>query len=432
MIERYTLPEMKRIWSRENGYKKWLEIEIVTAEVMAELGQIPKDAAEKIRAKADFSIERIDEIEKRTRHDILAFLEAVYETLGDESKYVHKGLTSSDVKDTATSMLLKEAGEHILEEIKKLKDAIGKRAIEHKDTLMVGRTHGIHGEPITFGLKLAVWYEEMERQIKRMKQALEEISVGQLSGAVGTYANIDPKVEEMACEKLGLKPSPVTNQIIQRDRHAFFLSTLANIASSIDKFATEIRNLQRTDLLEVEEAFRKGQKGSSAMPHKKNPIVSERMSGLSRIVKANASVGFDNVTLWHERDLTHSSPERVVLPDSTTLVHYMLRKFTTVMDELGVKEDRMEENLDRTLGLVFSQKVMLTLVDKGILRDEAYSYVQSNALKAWEDRVDFKELLMEDDRVMEHLTPEELDEIFNYEDYLTHVDMIFERLGLQR
>ena len=432
MIERYTLPEMKRIWSRENGYKKWLEIEIVTAEVMAELGQIPKDAAEKIRAKADFSIERIDEIEKRTRHDILAFLEAVYETLGDESKYVHKGLTSSDVKDTATSMLLKEAGEHILEEIKKLKDAIGKRAIEHKDTLMVGRTHGIHGEPITFGLKLAVWYEEMERQIKRMKQALEEISVGQLSGAVGTYANIDPKVEEMACEKLGLKPSPVTNQIIQRDRHAFFLSTLANIASSIDKFATEIRNLQRTDLLEVEEAFRKGQKGSSAMPHKKNPIVSERMSGLSRIVKANASVGFDNVTLWHERDLTHSSPERVVLPDSTTLVHYMLRKFTTVMDELGVKEDRMEENLDRTLGLVFSQKVMLTLVDKGILRDEAYSYVQSNALKAWEDRVDFKELLMEDGRVMEHLTPEELDEIFNYEDYLTHVDMIFERLGLQR
>ncbi|AZR74252.1 adenylosuccinate lyase [Anoxybacter fermentans] len=430
MIERYTLPEMARIWSEENVFQKWLEIEIVTAEVMADLGQIPKEAAKKIRANAKFSIERIHEIEKRTRHDMLAFLEAVNENLGDESKYLHMGLTSSDVKDTATSLLLKEAGEQIIEELKQLRDAIAEKALEHKDTLMVGRTHGVHGEPITFGLKLAVWFEEIKRQIKRMEDAVAEIAVGQLSGAVGTYANIDPKVEEMVCERLDLKPAPISTQIIQRDRHAFFLSVLANIASSLDKFATEIRNLQRTDLLEVEEAFKKGQKGSSAMPHKKNPIVSERISGLSRVVRANAMVGFENMPLWHERDLTHSSAERVILPDSTILVHYMVKKFTAVIKELKVNKDRMLENLGRTLGLVFSQKVMLALVEKGLLREEAYSYVQSNALKAWEERVEFKQLLLEDERVMNYLTPEELDEIFKYEDYLVHVDTIFRRLGL--
>ncbi len=430
MIERYTLSEMARIWSEENTYQKWLEIEIETAAVMSELGQIPREAANKIRTNARFTVERIHQIEQRTRHDMLAFLEAVNENLGEESKYVHLGLTSSDVKDTATSLLLKEAGEFIIDELKHLRDAIGNKAVEHKDTLMVGRTHGIHGEPLTFGLKLAVWYEEIKRQLARMEFALQEIAVGQLSGAVGTYANIDPEVEIRVCERLNLRPARVSSQILQRDRHAFFLSVLANIASSVDKFATEIRNLQRTDILEVEEAFKKGQKGSSAMPHKKNPIVSEQMSGLSRIVRANAIVGFENVALWHERDMTHSSAERVVLPDSTTLVYYMLRKFTTIIKELGVHQDRMRENLGRTLGLVFSQKVMLALVEKGLLREEAYAYVQSNALRAWEERCDFKELLLQDKRVMNHLTPEELDGIFHYEDYLIHIDKVFSRIGL--
>lgn len=430
MIERYTLPEMAQIWSEENMYRQWLLIEVATAEVMAELGQIPAEAAEKIKAHATFDVERIHEIELRTRHDMLAFLEAVNENLGDESKYVHMGLTSSDVKDTATSLLLKEAGERIIAELTRLRDTIGRKALEHKDTPMVGRTHGVHGEPITFGLKLAVWYEEIKRQLKRMEDAVAEISVGQLSGAVGTYANIDPRVEEMVCVRLGLVPAPVSTQIIQRDRYAFYISVLANIASSIDKFATEFRNLQRTDILEVEESFKKGQKGSSAMPHKKNPITSEQMSGLSRVVRANALVGFENVTLWHERDMTHSSAERVVLPDSTTLVHYMLRKFTQVVEELGVHKDRMLENLGRTLGLVFSQKVMLALVEKGLLREEAYAIVQSNAMRAWDERVEFKQLLMADDRVMEYVTPADLDAIFNYEDYLIHVDSIFRRIGL--
>lgn len=430
MIERYTLPGMAQIWSEENMYRQWLRIEIATAEVMAELGQIPAGAAQKIKANATFDVERIHEIEMRTRHDMLAFLEAVNENLGDESKYVHMGLTSSDVKDTATSLLLKEAGERIIEELICLRDAIGRKALEHKDTLMVGRTHGIHGEPITFGLKLAVWYEEVKRQLKRMEDAVAEIAVGQLSGAVGTYANIDPRVEERVCIRLGLVPAPVSTQIIQRDRYAFYLSVLANIASSIDKFATELRNLQRTDILEVEESFKKGQKGSSAMPHKKNPITSEQMSGLSRVVRANALVGFENITLWHERDMTHSSAERVVLPDSTTLVHYMVYKFTQVIEELGIHTDRMLENLDRTLGLVFSQKVMLALVERGLLREDAYEIVQLNALRAWDERLSFQQLLMADGRVMEYLTPEDLDVIFNYEDYLVHVDSIFRRIGL--
>lgn len=430
MITRYSLPQMTQNWSEENTYQKWLDIEIATAEVMAELGQIPKEAAEKIKINARFSIERIHEIEKRTRHDMLAFLEAVNENLGDESKYIHMGLTSSDVKDTATSMLLRESGELIIDEIEKLIEIIGKKAIEFKDTLMVGRTHGIHGEPITFGLKLAIWYEEMKRQLNRMRLVVAEVSVGQLSGAVGTYANIDPEVEKRVCARLNLTPALVTSQIIQRDRHAFYLSVLANIASSLDKFATEVRNLQRTDLLEVEEAFKKGQKGSSAMPHKKNPISSEQISGLARVVRANALIGFENIPLWHERDMTHSSAERIALPDSSILVHYMLRKVTTIITELGVHQDRMKENLDRTLGLVFSQKVMLALVEKGILRDEAYSYVQSNALIAWKERVDFKELLLKDERIMAYLTEEELNKIFRYDAYLIHIDTIFRRIGL--
>lgn len=430
MIERYTLPEMAEIWSIENTYQKWLEIEVETARVMAELGEIPQDAAEKISTGASFSLERIQEIEKKTRHDMLAFLEAVNESLGTESKYLHLGLTSSDVKDTATSLLLKEAGQLIIRELKTLRDMIGKKAVKYKDTLMVGRTHGIHGEPTTFGLKLANWYTEVERQLNRMESAVSDIAVGQLSGAVGTYANINPEVEKQVCQRLGLVAAPVSSQIIQRDRHAFYLSVLANIASSLDKFATEIRNLQRTDILEVEEAFKSGQKGSSAMPHKKNPISNEQISGLARVVRANVIVGYENIPLWHERDMTHSSAERVVLPDSLIIVHYILCKFTTIIQELVVHPERMKENLERTHGLIFSQKVMLALVAEGVLREEAYEYVQANALRAWEERTDFQELLLNDQRVMAWLTPEKLAGIFQYESYLVHVDLIFRRIGL--
>lgn len=430
MIERYTLPEMAEIWEVENTYRQWLTIEIETARVMAELGEIPQDAAEKIVKNASFSVGRIQEIEKRTRHDMLAFLEAVNENLGAESKYLHLGLTSSDVKDTATSLLLTEAGQLIVTELKNLRDVIAQKAQKYKDTLMVGRTHGIHGEPTTFGLKLAIWYTEVKRQLVRMESAITEIAVGQLSGAVGTYANINPEVESRVCQRLGLVAAPVSSQIIQRDRHAFYLSVLANIASSLDKFATEIRNLQRTDILEVEEAFHSGQKGSSAMPHKKNPISCEQISGLARVVRANAIVGHENIPLWHERDMTHSSAERVVLPDSLTIVHYMLRKLTNIIKELVVHPDRMKENLERTLGLIFSQKVMLALVEAGVMRDEAYSYVQANALKAWEERTAFQKLLLRDQRVMTKLTPEKLAEIFQYESYLIHIDKIFRRIGL--
>ncbi|AGB42469.1 adenylosuccinate lyase [Halobacteroides halobius DSM 5150] len=431
MIGRYTLPQMKQIWSQESKFNKWLDIELAVCEAMAETGEIPQQVVAEIKDKADFTVARIKEIEAETRHDILAFLQAVAENVGQESKYIHKGLTSSDIKDTARALQLKEAAELILADLKDLKEVLASKAKEYKMQVMIGRTHGVHAEPVTLGLKLANWYSEIKRQIERIEGVLDRISVGKISGAVGTFANITPQVEELACQKLDLKPAAISSQILQRDRHAEYLSILAVIASSLDKFATEIRNLQRTDILEVEESFKKGQKGSSAMPHKKNPIVCERISGLSRVVKSNANTGFDNVNLWHERDLTHSSPERVVLPDSSILVDYMLTKFVDVVENLGVHEDNMKANLEETNGLIFSQKVMLTLVDKGLLRDDAYEIVQRNALQAWQGKKSFKELLLADGDLREHLAVEEVEEIFDYAYHLRHIDTIYQRLGLE-
>lgn len=431
MIERYSLPEMVQIWSEENKYRIWLDIELAACRAWAKLGKIPESDLKKIEENVRLDVNRIKEIEKVTRHDILAFVEAINETLGSESKYIHMGLTSNDVKDTALAIQMKQAGELILKELKRLRDKLAEEALLHKETIMIGRTHGVHGEPITWGLKLLIWYEEIKRHITRMENVLKTVNVGIISGAVGTYASIDPRVEELVCEELGLEAAPVTNQILQRDRHAEFICTLALIAASLEKFATEIRNLQRTEILEVEEGFRKGQKGSSAMPHKKNPIVCERISGLARVVRGNVIPGLENISLWHERDLTHSSVERIILPDSSILLHYMLHQFIMVLDELVVNKERMEENLDKTHGLVFSQRVMLALMEKGLTREEAYELAQRNALKAWDSRQSYRELLQEDAEILAHLTEEDLERIFDYKLFLKELDYIYEKLGLQ-
>ena len=430
MIEKYSLPQMKEIWSEENKYKKWLEIEIAVCQAKAELGEIPAEAAVKIEKDASLDLARIKEIEKTTRHDMLAFIESINEDLGNESKYVHQGLTSSDIKDTARALQMKESVELILEDLNKMKKILAEKAIVHKKTIMIGRTHGVHAEPITWGLKMALWYEEIKRHIKRMKNVLEVVSVGQISGAVGTYTSVSPKIEEKVCEKLELKPAPISNQIMQRDRQADFLNNLALIAASLEKFATEIRNLQRTDILEVEEGFRKGQKGSSAMPHKKNPIVCERITGLARVVRGNVVPGLENISLWHERDLTHSSVERVVLPDSSILVDYGLQKFKNVLEELKINKDNMKKNIDRTHGLVFSQRVMLALVDKGLKREEAYNLAQRNALKAWENEENYKDLIKKDNEISKYLNEKEIEKVFDYNYYLKEIDNIFTRLDL--
>ncbi|MBO8169132.1 MAG: adenylosuccinate lyase [Thermoanaerobacteraceae bacterium] len=431
MIERYTLPEMKKIWSEENKFRKWLLIEIYACEAWAKLGKIPEQALKEIQEKADFDIDRIKEIERVTRHDVLAFTTAVAEKVGDASKYIHMGMTSSDVLDTALAVLMKEAAEKILEKLEELREVLVRRAREEKYTIMIGRSHGVHAEPVTFGLKMALWVAEVDRNIERLKKAMETISVGQISGAVGTFANVDPQVEEYVCEKLGLKPAPVTTQIIQRDRHAEFLTTLAVIGSSLDKFATEIRNLQRTDILEVEEWFAEGQKGSSAMPHKKNPITAERVSGLSRVLRGNALAALENVALWHERDITHSSVERVIIPDSTTVLYYMLHKFIEIMDNLVIHRDNMKENLNKTLGLVFSQRVLLALVEKGVLRETAYHWVQRNAMKAWKEKRQFIDLLKRDEDITKYLSKKEIEGLFDYDYHLKHVDYIFKRVGIE-
>ncbi len=431
MISRYSLPEIEEIWSEENKFDKWLEIEIAVCEALAKEGEIPQSALEKIKKNASFTVARIKEIERETRHDILAFLTAVSESLGEESKYIHLGLTSSDIKDTARALQMKEAVELILSSLKKLKGILKKQAIKYKKQIMIGRTHGVHAEPVTLGLKFANWFSEINRSIKRTENLLEQVSVGKISGAVGTFANINPKVEEIACQSLGIKAAAISSQILQRDRHADYLATMGIIASSLDKFATEIRNLQRTDILEVEELFTSGQKGSSAMPHKKNPIVCERISGLSRVVKSNVQTGFDNVNLWHERDLTHSSPERIVLPDSSILVYYMLEKFRAVADNLRVHADNMKDNLNKTRGLIFSQKVMLELVDKGLLRDDAYEIVQRNAMQAWDEKQEFKNLLLADEQLREYLNKEEIEQIFDYSYHLRNLDTIYTRLNLE-
>ncbi len=430
MLSRYSRAEMENVWSEKRKYEIWLEIEIAILKARAELGEIPVSAAEKVEQEAEVDLERIKEIEAETRHDMIAFIEGVSEKLGDESRFIHEGVTSSDIKDTARAMQMQQAVKLILEDLKSLKETLAEKALADKDTIMVGRTHGVHAEPITWGLKVLNWYQEIERQITRFKQLEEVVAVGQISGAVGTFATIDPEVEERVCEILGLKNSKVSSQILQRDRHADFIERIALAAASIEKFATEIRNLQRTDILEVEEGFRKGQKGSSAMPHKKNPIVCERLSGLARVIRGNLVPALENVTLWHERDLTHSSVERVILPDSAVLLDYMLHKFKGVMEELVVNEDNMKLNLEKTLGLTFSQRLMLALVEKGLRREEAYELAQRNAMTAWEEKTDYRKLIAADQEIKKYLSEEELDQIFDWEAYLKNIDQIFKRTGL--
>ena len=427
MINRYTLPRMRELWSQENKYLKWLEVELLACEANASMGKIPKSALSQIKKKAKFDPKRIEQIEKKTRHDLLAFVTNVGEYVGENSKYIHLGLTSYDVVDTALSVLLKEAGEILLSDLRSLSQQIKKKALKYKYTPMTGRTHGVHAEPITLGLKFALWYSETDRNIQRLKRAIEIISVGKISGSVGNYAHVAPEVESYVCRKLKLKPASVSSQILQRDRHAEFLTTLAIIASSVEKFATEIRNLQRTEILEMEEGFARGQKGSSSMPHKRNPITCERLSGLARVIRGYALSSLENIALWHERDLTDSSVERVILPDSTTLLDYMLIKFTQILKNLSVYPENMLKNLEKTKGLIFSQRVLMELTPK-IGKEKAYQVIQSNAMKAWNTDKSFKELLKKDKRLAKVITEKELDECFDLKYYMKFVDQIFKRV----
>ncbi|WGT38370.1 adenylosuccinate lyase [Lysinibacillus sp. 1 U-2021] len=430
MIERYTRPEMGAIWTEQNKYQAWLEVEILACEAWAELGDIPKEDVAKIRENASFDVNRILEIEQETRHDVVAFTRAVSETLGEERKWVHYGLTSTDVVDTALSYLIKQANDILRKDIVNFIDIIAAKAKEHKHTVMMGRTHGVHAEPTTFGLKLGLWYEEMKRNLERFEAAAKVIETGKLSGAVGTYANIDPRVEQYVCDKLGLAASPISTQTLQRDRHAQYLGALALIATSIEKFATEIRGLQKSETREVEEAFAKGQKGSSAMPHKRNPIGSENMVGMSRLMRGYMVTAYENVALWHERDISHSSAERVILPDATITLNYMLNRFGNIVKNLTVFPENMKRNMDRTFGLIYSQRILLALIDKGLVREEAYDTVQPLAMQAWDEQVQFRTLVDGSEKITSYLTKEELDDCFDYNYHLQHVDMIFERLGL--
>lgn len=430
MIERYTRPEMQAIWNDENKYKVWLRVELEACEAWSELGVIPKEDVAKLWANAGFDLKRIQEIEAETRHDVVAFTRAVSETLGDERKWVHYGLTSTDVVDTALAYLIKEANVIIRRDLELFIDVLRRRAIEHKDTIMMGRTHGVHAEPTTFGLKLALWYEEMKRNLERFNRAAQEVEFGKISGAVGTYANIDPQVEEYVCHKLGLTPAPVSTQTLQRDRHAHYLSVLALIGTSLEKIAVEIRHLQRSEVREVEEGFRKGQTGSSAMPHKRNPIASENISGLARVLRGNMIAEYDCVPLWHERDISHSSVERIIIPDSTMLVNYMLQRMAGLLDNLAVYPDNMRKNMDRTYGLIYSQQVLLKLIESGLSREDAYGIVQARAMEAWEEGKSFYDLIRADAQVQEHVTPAELDACFDPTYHIKHVDTIFQRIGL--
>ncbi|SDO55963.1 adenylosuccinate lyase [Alkalicoccus daliensis] len=430
MIERYTRPEMGSIWKDENRYQAWLEVEILACEAWAELGDIPKEDTVKIRENASFDVKRILEIEEETRHDVVAFTRAVSETLGPERKWVHYGLTSTDVVDTALSYMLLQANNIIEADIRRFIDILKTKAQEHKHTVMMGRTHGVHAEPTTFGLKLALWHEEMKRNLERFLQAKETVRVGKLSGAVGTYANIDPSVETYVCRGLGLEASPISTQTLQRDRHAHYIATLSLIGSSIEKMAVEIRGLQKSETREVEEFFAKGQKGSSAMPHKRNPIGSENMTGLARILRGHVVTAYENVALWHERDISHSSAERIMLPDATIALNYMLNRFGNIVKNLTVFPENMKRNMSRTYGLIYSQRVLLSLIDKGMAREEAYDLVQPKAMQAWEEAKQFRELVEADNAITDKLSSAELDDCFDYRHHLKHVDMIFDRLGL--
>jgi len=422
---------MASIWEPKNKFKIWLKIEVLACEALAKRGEIPKSALKDIQEKSDFKVERIDEIEREVKHDVIAFLTCVAEYVGDSARYMHLGMTSSDVLDTALAVQLKQASNLILKELKAFQTVLKNQALKHKMTPVMGRSHGIHAEPLTFGLKVANWYEEVGRNIERVKRARQSISYGQVSGAVGTFACIHPEVEEYVCSKLGLKAAPVSTQIIQRDRHAEFFTTLAIVAGTIDKIATEIRHLQRTEVLEAEEFFSSGQKGSSAMPHKRNPVVSEQMCGLARMVRSNAFAALENMPLWHERDISHSSVERVIAPDSTILIHYMLRKMTKMMEHLIVYPKNMMRNLEKTEGLIFSQSVLLALVEKGISREEAYSLVQKNAMQSWTKGKDFLALLKKDKKVSSLLTKKEIEKIFNLKAQFKNVDIIFKRIFKQ-
>ena len=423
---------MSAIWTPENRYQKWLDIEIFACEALARRGEIPKASLRKIKAKAGFDVARIDEIEKTTKHDIIAFLTSVTEKVGEDGRFIHMGLTSSDILDTSLAILLKEAAEILIEDIDQLLDVLKKKAFAYKDTVMIGRSHGIHAEPITFGLKMALWHQEMQRNRDRMIRAKETISYGKVSGAVGTFSFIHPAVEEYVCRKLGLKPAPVSSQIVQRDRHAEFFSTLAIIASSIDKYAQEIRLLQRTEVREAEEYFFPGQKGSSAMPHKRNPVLSENLSGLSRLMRAYALAALEDIALWHERDISHSSVERIIGPDATILLDFMLSRFTGMIDQLVVYPDRMLENLNMTHGVIFSQMVLLKLIEKGMSREAAYAVVQRNAMKSWQEGIEFKSLLQKDKRVMTCLNRKDLDHVFKIDHFLKNIDFIFGRVFKDR
>jgi adenylosuccinate lyase len=430
MIERYTRPEMAAIWTEDNKFRAWLEVEILACEAWSKLGVIPAEDVRKLRENAGFDIQRIYQIEEETRHDVVAFTRAVSETLGEEKKWVHYGLTSTDVVDTALSYLLRQANQILEQDLERLIAVLAEKAREYKDTVMMGRTHGVHAEPTTFGLKMALWHEEMKRNLERFRNAAREVAVGKISGAVGTYANIDPFVEAYVCEKLGLAPAPISTQTLQRDRHAQYMATLALIATSLDKFATEIRALQKSELREVEEPFAKGQKGSSAMPHKRNPIGCENISGLSRVIRGHMLSAYENVPLWHERDISHSSVERVILPDATQLLNYMLNRFTNIVKNLTVFPENMKRNMDRTFGLIYSQQVLLKLIDKGLSREQAYDTVQPRAMQAWEEQRSFREIIGSDETVKSLLTPQELDDCFDYRYHLKYVDTIFKRLGL--
>jgi len=429
VIERYSRPAMKRVWSDENKFNKWLDVEIAVCDAWADLGVVPRKAVPKIKL-ARCNMKRMEEILKETHHDMTAFLGAVSESIGEESRFIHLGLTSSDIMDTALSLQLVEAADILSEDIKVLIEVIARRAIEFKYTIMIGRTHGVHAEPITFGLKLAVWLEEMRRNQRRLADARRAIAVGKISGAVGTYATVSPEVEEKACGKLGLQPASISTQILQRDLHAQFVTTLAVIASSLDKFATELRALQKTEVHEVEEPFSAGQTGSSAMPHKRNPELGERVSGLARLIRGHSVTALENVALWHERDISHSSNERIILPDSCLALDYILNLFTSVLSGLQVFPKQMKKNLELTKGLVFSQRVMLALINKGLSRQKAYELVQKNAMKAWTGKSTFLTLLKRDTEVIGVVGPKELDAIFDYQYYLGHVNEIFNRLGL--
>ncbi len=430
MIDRYSRPEMARIWSREAKYEAWLRVELAACEVHARRGLIPSDALGRIKARARVSAERIDEIEKTTRHDVIAFLTNLEESLGADSRYVHIGMTSSDVLDTALALQLQQSAALLLAGLEGFRAALRALALAHKDTLCVGRTHGIHAEPMTFGLKPALWHTEAGRNLERLKRAREAVRVGKISGAVGTFAHIDPDVEEEVCRLLGLEPAPVSTQIVQRDRHAEFASALAIIAASLEKVALEIRALQRTEVLEAEEPFSEGQKGSSAMPHKRNPVSSEQVCGLARLVRSNALAALENVALWHERDISHSSVERVILPDSTILVDYMLHQMTRIIEGLQVYPERMRENMDRSFGLMYSQRVLLKLAEKGLPRQAAYELVQRSAMRAWRERTAFHDLLATDPEIMAKLAPAELEACFDPSWYLRNVDAVFRRAGL--